>query len=253
MSFTSVQESGRPHVAIIMDGNGRWATLRGLPRSAGHRAGARRIPLMVRAAKDLGVRILTLYAFSGNNWARPQVEVAGIMKLFENFFQDGIEEWRREDVRMSVIGRRDRLPAALLSAIEAAETGACSGKRLHLRLAIDYSGQEVIVEAARRFRDEPSPTRDGFARLMALASHANPEDTAVDLLIRTGGEQRLSDFLLWELAYAELWFSEKLWPEFTAADLAAAIRCFEARERRYGRVTPAPSEDPANAILTLNN
>lgn len=227
------------HVAIIMDGNGRWAERQGLARTAGHAAGAARIPSIVRAAWGAGLRVLTLYAFSGNNWARPENEVACILRLFEEFFIAGLETWRRDGVRVSVIGRRDRLPAALAASIAAAERATASGRLLHLRLAIDYSGQEVILEAARRCPGEAPPTRDGFARLMALASHACPEDVEVDLLIRTGGEQRLSDFLLWELAYAELWFSEKLWPDFTADDLAEALRAFETRERRYGRLAPA--------------
>ncbi|HEV2501419.1 MAG TPA: polyprenyl diphosphate synthase [Terriglobia bacterium] len=254
MNFPTAQKSGRVHVAIIMDGNGRWATLRGLPRSAGHRAGAARIPLLVQAAMCMEVEVLTLYAFSGNNWARPEGEVAGIMKLFEDFIRAGNEEWRREGIRVSVIGRRDRLPLTLLEAIEAAERNTRAGGSFQLRLAIDYSGQDIIVEAARRLRDETSPTRDDFARLMALASHARPEDAEVDLLIRTGGEQRLSDFLLWELAYAELWFSEKLWPDFTPDDLAEAVRAFEGRERRFGRLTPSGRDEEASlAVHALNH
>lgn len=240
--------SAPKHVAIIMDGNGRWAVRRGLARGAGHAAGAERIPLIVRAARDLDLRALTLYAFSGNNWTRPESEVAGIMRLFEEFFIANRAAWRRDGVRVSVIGRRDRLPASLTAAISAAERATWSGHHLHLRLAIDYSGQEVILEAARRCAGEAPPTRDGFARLMALASHACPEDIEVDLLIRTGGEQRLSDFLLWELAYAELWFSEKLWPDFTADDLAEALRAFAGRERRFGRLAEGSRETPMPLI-----
>ncbi len=227
---------------MIMDGNGRWAVRRGLPRTEGHRAGAARIRELAQAAMALGVHTLTLYAFSGNNWARPQSEVEELMRIFSDFFNAGTGEWRGDGVRASVIGRRDRLPSALIASIDAAEFATRAGARLHLRIAIDYSGQDMILEAARRLRDEPCLTRADFGRLMALASHASPDDSAVDLLIRTGGERRLSDFLLWELAYAELWFSGKLWPDFGASDLEDAVRDFTGRERRYGRL-PAPPSD----------
>lgn len=251
---SGLSAAGCLHVAIIMDGNGRWATRRGLRRAEGHCAGAGRIRQVVKAAPALDVRTLTLYAFSANNWARPETEVTGLMKLFDGFFRAEKEEWQREGARVSVIGRRDRLPAALLDSIEAAESATRTGERLHLRLAIDYSGQEVIMEAARRFPGQRGHTREDFARLMAVASHACPEDPEVDLVIRTGGEQRLSDFLLWELAYAELWFSGKLWPDFNANDLAAAVRTFRSRERRYGHLAPAESEDSpqVNPVLAFN-
>lgn len=233
------------HVAIIMDGNGRWAKRRGLARAEGHRAGAETVERMVRAAASLNVDPLTLYAFSGNNWARPEFEVHRLMDLFADFFRAGLAAWCRSGVRVSVIGRRDRLPPSLTEAIRSAERLTRAGKQLHLRIAIDYSGQEVILEAARLLQHSPAGSPQEFSRLMAAASHAGADDPPVDLLIRSGGEQRLSDFLLWELAYAEIWFSEKLWPDFGPADLARAVRWFEARERRYGRLAPAPSEEAA--------
>lgn len=233
------------HVAIIMDGNGRWAERRGLSRAEGHRAGAEAVERVVSAAPALGINVLTLYAFSGNNWERPRFEVHRLMELFADFFRTGRSGWRRTGVRLSVIGRRDRLPPPLTEAIEAAEHSTRDGKQLHLRIAIDYSGQEVILEAARLLQHRPAGSPQEFGRLMAAASHACADDPPVDLLIRSGGEQRLSDFLLWELAYAEIWFSEKLWPDFGPADLARAVRWFQARERRYGRLAPAPSEEAA--------
>lgn len=233
------------HVAIIMDGNGRWAERRGLARAEGHRAGAEAVERVVRASPSLGVNVLTLYAFSGNNWARPGFEVHRLMELFADFFRAGRSGWRPAGVRLSVIGRRDRLPPPLTEAIEAAERSTRDGKQLHLRIAIDYSGQEVILEAARLLQHRPARCPEDFGRLMAAASHACADDPPVDLLIRSGGEQRLSDFLLWELAYAEIWFSEKLWPDFGPGDLAHALRWFDSRERRYGRLAPAHSEEAA--------
>ncbi|MGH9449621.1 MAG: polyprenyl diphosphate synthase [Terriglobia bacterium] len=238
------------HVAIIMDGNGRWATQRGMRRAEGHCQGAQSIRKVVEAAPSFGVTALTLYAFSGKNWARPKEEVAGLMRLFADFLRDERDNWGRCGVRLSVIGRRDRIPSALLNSIEAAESTTCTGEQLHLRLAIDYSGQEMIVEAARRFASHPCRGAKDFARLMALASHARTDDPEVDLVIRTGGEQRLSDFLLWEMAYAELWFTDKLWPDFSAGDLAAAVRDFRSRERRYGQLTMGESEESMPSILS---
>jgi undecaprenyl diphosphate synthase len=196
------------HVAIIMDGNGRWATRRGLPRAAGHRAGAEAVRRTVEAAPDLGIGALTLYAFSADNWNRPANEVAVLMRLFARYLRSETPQLAARGVRLSVIGRRDRLPTPLVTAIAAAEHATAGGTVLHLRIAVDYSGRAAIRAGAML-----------------------PD---VDLLIRTGGEQRLSDFLLWECAYAELWFTGCMWPDFSAADLAAALRDFRARERRFG-------------------
>ena len=193
-----------------MDGNGRWGTRRGLPRAAGHRAGAEAVRRTVEAAPGLGIGALTLYAFSADNWNRPPGEVAILMRLFARYLRTETPRLAERSVRLSVIGRRDRLPAPLVSAIAAAEQATAGGGALHLRIAVDYSGRAAI-------------------RAGALL----PD---VDLLIRTGGEQRLSDFLLWECAYAELWFSDCMWPDFSAADLAAALRDFRARQRRFGRL-----------------
>ena len=221
------------HVAIIMDGNGRWATRRGLPRTAGHRAGARTVRTIVEAAPVAGVRMLTLYAFSSDNWKRPAREVAALMRIFRAYLAAETAACVEQGVRLNVIGRRDRLPATLLTAIAAAEGATREGARLDLRIALDYSAQDGILEAARR-AEGAALTREGFGRLLDDAIHAGAPTTPVDLLIRTGGEQRLSDFLLWETAYAELFFSAVMWPDFAPADLRDAIDAFGARERRFG-------------------
>jgi undecaprenyl diphosphate synthase len=201
-------QSASLHVAIIMDGNGRWATRRGLPRAAGHRAGADAVRRAVEAAPDLGVRALSLYAFSSDNWSRPRDEVDALMRLFASYLRGETPELVEQRVMLSIIGRRDRLPLPLVHAIADAERATAGGSRLHLRIAVDYSARAAIQ-----------------------AGSLLPD---VDLLIRTGGEQRLSDFLLWECAYAELWFTDAMWPDFTAANLAAALRDFDGRERRFG-------------------
>lgn len=205
------------HVAIIMDGNGRWATARGRSRSAGHRAGAKAVRRVVEGAPALGIGVLTLYAFSSDNWQRPTGEVAGLMRLFEKFLRGETARCVAEGVRLRVIGRRDRLAPALLRAIEAAESATACGSTLELNLAVDYSSRHAI-RVGDRLPD-------------------------VDLLIRTGGEQRLSDFLLWESAYAELLFTPLQWPDYDAASLADAVAAFHARDRRFGRVS-APSAKP---------
>jgi undecaprenyl diphosphate synthase len=237
MSFT--QQSPLPpkfHVAIIMDGNGRWARSRGLPRLAGHHAGAGSVRKVVEAAPDLGIRILTLYAFSSDNWKRPPVEVRGLMRLFRAHLWSETPELKKNGVRLQVIGRRDRLPVEVLQAIDAAERATSRGTRLELRVAVDYSARDTLLAAIRQARSPEASTRAGFERVLGAAMNL-PEATAdVDLLIRTGGEQRLSDFMLWECCYAEMLFSEKRWPEFGSADLTAAVAEFQARERRFGAV-----------------
>jgi len=226
------------HVAIIMDGNGRWATQRGRPRLVGHRAGAEAVRRVGRAAPRHGIGMLTLYAFSGDNWERPITETTGLMKLFGNYLRRETAELVEQGVRLRIIGRRDRIPADLRRAVDAAESATEHGTTLDLRIAIDYSGRDALVLAALRVRaagQEPLD-RDRFAWHLGDASHAGGRTRDVDLMIRTGGEQRLSDFLLWECAYAELMFSPKMWPEWTAADLAAAVADFQMRERRFGRL-----------------
>lgn len=220
------------HVAVIMDGNGRWATARGLPRVMGHREGARVVRRIVEAAPDLGIGTLTLYAFSSDNWGRPSREVSGLMRLFRSYLAAETQRCVENDIRMSIVGRRDRLPEALVRSIDGAEAATAGGDRMHLRIALDYSARDAIVAAAARLAGVTAPTREAFAEALGAA-----ED--VDLLVRTGGEQRLSDFLLWECAYAELHFTQRMWPDFDAAALAAAVAEFGTRQRRFGRVPQA--------------
>lgn len=226
------------HVAIIMDGNGRWAQARGRPRPAGHIAGARTAKAVVEAARRTAVGTLTLYAFSGDNWKRPAAEVAMLMRLFRRYLAAETARCVETGIRLSIIGRRDRLPEPLLRAIEAAEQATIGGEAMHLRVAVDYSARDAIARAAERLRGgaEPvTPERLGEALAAGEAGVVPP----VDLLVRTGGEQRLSDFLLWECAYAELWFTSRLWPDFTTADLGQALGEFAARDRRFGGLSIA--------------
>jgi len=217
-----------------MDGNGRWANARGRPRTAGHIAGARVVRKIVEAAPDCGIGMLTLYAFSADNWARPSREVALLMRLFRRYLVAETDRCVTNDVRMRIIGRRDRIPSELLRAIRTAEHETRHGKRLELRIAVDYSARDALVRAAARLRGDEAITRDRLYREMCNVDHWDGECRDVDLLIRTGGEQRLSDFLLWECAYAEFWFTDCLWPDFGRSDLEAAIMAFRSRERRYG-------------------
>src|SRR5581483_7263443 len=190
------------HVGIIMDGNGRWATARGLPRVAGHRSGADAVRRVVQAAPKCGIGILTLFAFSTDNWRRPADEVTALMRLFSLYLARETARCVDHGVRLEVIGRRDRLGPHLLAAIDAAESATSACRRLHLRIAVDYSGRDAILAAVRSLAE---------ASREAVETRLGPP---VDLLIRTGGEQRLSDFLLWESAYAELVFSPRMWPDF---------------------------------------
>ena len=216
------------HAAIIMDGNGRWAESRGLPRFAGHRAGADTVRRVVKASPDLDITSLTLYAFSSDNWRRPDTEVRLLMDLLARYLRSEADELHDSGVRLSIIGRRDRLPASVVDAIRWAEVRTSGGRRLHLRIAVDYSARDAILSAAIASRDTIS--RESLSQALA------PD---VDLLIRTGGEQRLSDFLLWECAYAELVFTPRMWPEYDAVDLRVAVEEFRRRERRFGGVPAA--------------
>ena len=221
MAQTTSNSRGGIHVAIIMDGNGRWANARGLPRTAGHREGATAVRRVVEAAPGQGIGTLTLYAFSADNWKRPAGEVTTLMRLLERFLRSEAASCVEQGVRIEVIGRRDRLATRVQDAIAAAERATAGGTVLRLRLAIDYSSRDAIVRAASqapRSREE-------------LARHMGPD---IDLLIRTGGEQRLSDFLLWESAYAELYFTSLAWPDFDGAALADAVAEFGRRQRRFG-------------------
>ena len=196
------------HAALIMDGNGRWAERRCLPRVAGHRKGTDAVRRVVEHAPKLGITTLTLYAFSSDNWTRPRAEVQTLMELFRHTLGSETQRCLEERVRLTVIGRRDRLSSVLINRIEETERATAHGQRLHLRLAVDYSGRQSIA-----------------------VGEVGPD---VDLLVRTGGEQRLSDFLLWESAYAEILFEPRLWPDYTGADLARAVDWFRSRNRRFG-------------------
>jgi undecaprenyl diphosphate synthase len=229
----------RFHVAIIPDGNGRWAATRGLPRSAGHEAGVEAVRRVVAAAPGLGIDLLTFYTFSADNWERPANEVRGLLEVLARFLRDEAERYAREGVRLSVIGRRDRLAPELRAAMAAAERATTAGRRLHLRLAVDYSAQESILRAACRMISSLEISAQEFSRLLGLVGFDDGPSPEVDLLIRSGGEQRLSDFLLWESVYAELVFTPRLWPDFAANDLAAAVEEFHRRDRRFGRVPEA--------------
>ena len=224
------------HVAVIMDGNGRWAVSRGLPRTQGHRAGVETVGRVVEAAAEQGIGTLTLFAFSSDNWRRPPEEVAGLMDLLAVYLERETPRCVKDGVRLSAIGRRDRLGVALTASIARAEAATATCRRLWLRMAVDYSARDAILAAARRLTDLSRESLD-----CALGP-------PVDLLIRTGGEQRLSDFLLWECAYAELVFSRRMWPEFGPSDLAAALREYRTRERRFGAV-PALVPKPSQAWL----
>jgi len=215
-----VVQSTSFHVAIIMDGNGRWATRRALPRAAGHRAGARTVRRIVEAAPSAGISTLTLYALSSDNFQRPPAEVSALLRLFAEYLERERRPLAERGVRLQVIGRRDRLPAPLVAAIDRAEATTAGGDALTLRLAIDYSARDQIRSA-----------------VAAGSTDAIERWPDVDLLVRTGGEQRLSDFLLWECAYAELWFTDRLWPDVTAHDLDAAVADFRRRDRRFGRIS----------------
>jgi undecaprenyl diphosphate synthase len=222
------------HVAIIMDGNGRWATQRGLPRSAGHLQGAKAVRTAVEVAARSGVETLTIYAFSAANWARPATEVAALMRLFGQYLFTETRRCVEESIRINVIGRRDRLNEGLLRSIEQSERLSSAGSGMHLRIAVDYSSRHSILEAARRAAGETSVTADVFNRLLNEADHSASHAPDVDLLIRTGSEQRLSDFLLWECAYAELHFADCLWPDFDEPRFLSALDDFAGRQRRFG-------------------
>jgi undecaprenyl diphosphate synthase len=242
------------HAAIIMDGNGRWAVARGKSRTAGHLAGADAVRRTVEAAPERGIDVLTLYAFSSDNWRRPPEEVGALMRLLRRYLMAETGRCVENGVRVQVIGRRDRLASSLVREIESAERATARGEKLWLRIAVDYSARDAILRAARRLAagaceatgtdsanggadaNGGAGSREAFSRLIAECSEERAHD--VDLLIRTGGEKRLSDFLLWECAYAELIFTDRMWPDFGAADLEDAVCEFRRRERRFGMVLP---------------
>jgi undecaprenyl diphosphate synthase len=230
------------HVGIIMDGNGRWAIRQRLSRLRGHEAGVEAIRRVVEAAPKQGVGTLTLYAFSSDNWRRPKAEVSALMSLLRFYLANEVEALVRNGVRLTVIGRRDRLPAGISEAIGRAEAATARGETLHLRIAVDYSARDAILNAVAKAASLGGLTRENFSDL--VTGEAGLRD--VDLVIRTSGEKRLSDFLLWESAYAELHFTDKMWPDFGPADLAEALASFHGRERRFGGLAPEVLEpEPA--------
>jgi len=224
-----------PHVAVIMDGNGRWATAHGLSRSAGHEAGLRTAREIVEAAVREGVGTLTLYAFSSDNWKRPTPEVTALMRLFRRALLGEAKRCLENGVRLTILGRRDRLPSSLRHTIEQVESLTASGARMHLRVAVDYSARDAVLRAAAALRGE-HVSREQFSELIARVDHDRLPVGEVDLLIRTGGEQRLSDFLLWECAYAELHFVDCLWPDFDERAFDEALQEYARRDRRFGAI-----------------
>ena len=229
----------RLHVAIIMDGNGRWATARRQPRVAGHQAGVAALREILEAAPQLGIATLSAYAFSTENWRRPATEVSALMALLRSYLQNELAQLVEADIRLTVLGRRDRVPDDIADLISQAEKMTLGGRSLDLRLAVDYSGRDAILEAFAAIKPGGA-TRAEISR--QLNERGGGPD--IDLLIRTSGEQRLSDFMLWEAAYAELYFTETLWPDFNRSELEKALDAFWARNRRYGGLPP---EAPAAA------
>ncbi len=225
------------HVAIIMDGNGRWAKARGLPRIAGHQRGAEAVRRVVSGAAELGIEYLTLYGFSSENWKRPPAEVDDLMQLLRLYLEREIATLHDNGIRLRIIGERDRFSASIIALIDKAERLTAANRRLNLTMALSYGGRAEIAAAARRIAFDVAAGRLApdavdetlFARHLATADIPDP-----DLVIRTSGEKRISNFLLWQSAYAELVFMDKLWPDFTREDLEQAIREYQARERRYG-------------------
>jgi undecaprenyl diphosphate synthase len=225
------------HVAVIMDGNGRWARKRRLPRIAGHRAGMRTVRRVIEASAQLGIPFLTLYAFSVENWKRPHTEVALLMRLLREYLKRGIEDLNRHNIRLGVIGRIEDLPPAVQRDLHAAIEKTRQNTGLRLTLALNYGGRSELVDAFQAIVAELHPQgRDG-ERLdeKTISRHLYTHDLPdPDLLIRTSGEMRLSNFLLWQVAYAEIWVTETLWPDFAQKDLFQAIVDYQKRERRYG-------------------
>lgn len=221
------------HIAIIMDGNGRWASARGLPRNEGHRRGAEAARAIVEAATKFGVKQLTLYSFSSENWSRPADEVSDLMGILAWKLRSDVAEMHKEGVRLRVIGDRQRLPKNIVSLIDKAEALTAANTRITVVIALSYGARDDLVAAARRLVEDRVPVDDiddaAFAARLSTGGMPDP-----DLLIRTGGEQRISNFLLWECAYTELFFSDVMWPDFGETELGDAIAAFNSRERRFG-------------------
>ncbi|MCH9014851.1 MAG: di-trans,poly-cis-decaprenylcistransferase [Gemmatimonadetes bacterium] len=231
-----INQTSGLHVAIIMDGNGRWARKHGKPRWRGHWEGVETVRRVVRAAPDLGINTLTLYAFSSDNWRRPATEVGRLFWLMRDYCRSERAELAGQGVRLTAIGRRDRIPESALRELELTEQTLPSRQRLHLRLAIDYSARFAITQALQAAvnRVQAGDLKQAHITPETLSEAIADGIPDPDLLIRTAGEKRLSDFLLWELAYSEFYFTETYWPEFTANELAQAVSEFRSRERRFG-------------------
>lgn len=230
------------HVAIVMDGNGRWATRRFLPRLAGHKKGLDALRRCVRLCMERGVAVLTVFAFSSENWGRPQDEVSGLMALMATALTREVPELAREGVRLHFVGERESLPAKVQTGLAQAEVATAANDRLVLNICFNYGGRWDMAQAAARVAAAGKAlTEENINAAMALAHVPDP-----DLIIRTGGELRLSNFLLWQAAYAELLFSDRLWPDFDAADLDAAIAEFARRERRFGQTSAQVSAQAAS-------
>ena len=228
------------HVAIIMDGNGRWAEARGLERNAGHRAGIEAVRGVLRTANDLGIRFLTLYAFSSENWGRPQGEVGELMRLLEHYLVEELDEVMDKGIRILAMGRLERLPPQIRRSVLDAIERSANNDAMTLVFALSYGGRGEIVDAARRIaRDAAAGELDphGIDEKIFAAYLYEPEVPDPDLLIRTGAESRLSNFLLWQLAYTELYTTDVMWPDFVREDLLAAVRDYQSRERRFGKTS----------------
>jgi undecaprenyl diphosphate synthase len=239
------------HVAIVMDGNGRWAQEQGQPRIFGHREGANAVRRAVEAARHEAIDVLTLFAFSSDNWGRPVNEVSALMDLFGLYLESETKRCRQNGIRLSVIGRRDRLPVSLVEAIHLAEERTAAGDHMLLRIAVDYSARDSIYRAARAV--DSAVSREFFELAIQAVMYSVSPALDVDLLIRTGGEMRLSDFLLWECAYAELVFLKKMWPDFRAKDLRDAIGEFHSRNRRFGKVPVAANPPVLTPAADMTN
>lgn len=234
------------HLAVIMDGNGRWAERRKRPRVIGHRAGARAVNVCIDFCLERGIEVLTLFAFSSENWGRPEEEVGALMKLFLNALDREVDELDRRGVRVRFIGERDRFPPAIRQRMEAAEAQTGTNARLTLVIAASYGGRQDIAQAARALALEVAAGRlrpedideAAMGRCVALSDLPPP-----DLFIRTGGDHRVSNFLLWQLAYTELWFTELLWPDMDAATLQRALDDYAGRERRFGLTSAQIAQD----------
>lgn len=238
MPLTELDSDRMPnHIAVIMDGNGRWAESQGMERNAGHRAGLENVREIVRAAGDLGLEYLTLYAFSSENWERPKSEVSELMHLLEHFLEEDLEEAVSQGVRIRAVGRLDRLPPTTREAVERAMEATRRNTGRHLILALSYGARAEIVDAARALvrAVEQGELDPGQIDEKTFAAHLYvPDVPDPDLLIRTGGEYRISNFLLWQIAYSELYTAPVMWPDFHRADLEEAIRAYTGRERRFG-------------------